>query len=209
MSVKTIIQEAINKSPVALKEALEEELRTRVALALEAKMKDDEDEEDEDDDSDEDEDEDDEKCESVEQIDELSKKTLGSYIKAASRDTYIAGKYSRDDKEARAAGRKRKAGIAMAVDKLTKEEAEQIDEISSKTLGKYINKASRDVAKKETERSKLRDQIQKHNFSDWDADAALGHDSCRAIATFIVPYTVPSAPFQASSSPFISSGILC
>lgn len=121
MSVKTIIQEAINKSPVALKEALEEELRARVALALEAKMKDEDEDEDEDEDDDFDEDEDED-----------------------------------EDKK--------------------NESVEQIDEISSKTLGKYINKASRDVAKKETERSKLRDQIQKHNFSDWDADAALGHD---------------------------------
>ena len=79
MSVKTIIQEAINKSPVSLKEALEEELRTRVALALEAKMKDDEEDEDEDEDDDSDEDED-EKCESVEQMDEISNKTLDSYL---------------------------------------------------------------------------------------------------------------------------------
>jgi hypothetical protein len=38
VSIKQIIQESINKNPVGLKEALEEELRTRVALALEAKM---------------------------------------------------------------------------------------------------------------------------------------------------------------------------
>ncbi len=118
MSVKTIIQESINKSPLALKEALEEELRTRVALALEAKMKDDEEDEDEDEDEDDDSDEDDD-C---------------------------------------------------------NEEVEQIDEISSKTLGSYINKAARDVSKKEGERSKIRDQIQKHSYTDWDADAALGHD---------------------------------
>ena len=306
MSVKTIIQEAINKSPVALKEALEEELRARVALALEAKMKDededDEDDEDEDDDSDED--EDDEKCESVEeleafmeseeyeQLDELDKKTLASYVKKASADAamksgkaeYEAGRAhdatyggespdhgtasrwrARSDKSSKTASNRLK-GVSRATDRLAKESfdlsdftveeleafmeseeyeqideiskntlvsyikkadrsanksfsnaikqqsianrtgsesadkkraqhskdfdkratgidrakarlsKEQIDEISSKTLGKYINKASRDVAKKETERSKLRDQIQKHNFSDWDADAALGHD---------------------------------
>ncbi len=40
MSVQRIIQESINKNPIGIKEALAEELRTRVALALalEAKM---------------------------------------------------------------------------------------------------------------------------------------------------------------------------
>ena len=38
MSIKQIIQESINKNPVGLKEALEEELRARVQLALEAKV---------------------------------------------------------------------------------------------------------------------------------------------------------------------------
>jgi len=40
MSIKQIIQESINRNPVGLKEALDEELRARVALALEAKMND-------------------------------------------------------------------------------------------------------------------------------------------------------------------------
>jgi hypothetical protein len=38
MSIKQIIHESINKNPVGLKEALEEELRARVQLALEAKV---------------------------------------------------------------------------------------------------------------------------------------------------------------------------
>ena len=38
MSVEKIIQEALNRNPVALKETLEEELRSHIALALEAKM---------------------------------------------------------------------------------------------------------------------------------------------------------------------------
>jgi len=60
MSVTKIIEESVNKNPIGMKDALKEELRTRVALALEAKMKkeeddmDDEDEDDEDDDDDED-----------------------------------------------------------------------------------------------------------------------------------------------------------
>ena len=55
MSIEKIIQESINKNPLGMKEALEEELRGRLALALEAKMKkesDDEEDEDEMDDED-------------------------------------------------------------------------------------------------------------------------------------------------------------
>ena len=38
MSIQKIIQEAIEKSPLGVKEAVQEELRSRIALALEAKM---------------------------------------------------------------------------------------------------------------------------------------------------------------------------
>lgn len=48
MSVKTLIQEAINKNALGFETALKEELRTRVALALEAKMKTEEEHDDED-----------------------------------------------------------------------------------------------------------------------------------------------------------------
>ena len=41
MTVKTLIQEAMNKNALGFETALKEELRSRVALALEAKMKDD------------------------------------------------------------------------------------------------------------------------------------------------------------------------
>lgn len=62
MSIKKIVQEAINENPLKLKAAFEEEIEGRISLALEAKMKkmkemDDEDEDDEDED---DKDEDDE-----------------------------------------------------------------------------------------------------------------------------------------------------
>lgn len=43
MSVTRILEESINKNPIGLKEAMKEELRSRVALALEAKMKKEED----------------------------------------------------------------------------------------------------------------------------------------------------------------------
>lgn len=56
MSVEKIINESVNKNPLGLKEALQEELRSRVALALEAKMADVDDEEDDEDEEDEHED---------------------------------------------------------------------------------------------------------------------------------------------------------
>ena len=62
MSVEKIIQETINKNPLGMKEALEDELKERIRLALEAsdeemddeemddeEMEDDEDDEDDDD----------------------------------------------------------------------------------------------------------------------------------------------------------------
>lgn len=54
MSIEKIIQESVNKNPLGMKEALEEELRSRLALALEAKKsKYEEEMDDEDDDDDE------------------------------------------------------------------------------------------------------------------------------------------------------------
>jgi hypothetical protein len=54
MSVEKMIKESMDKDPMTLKESIQEELRSRIALALEAKMNkesdcDDEDDEDEDD----------------------------------------------------------------------------------------------------------------------------------------------------------------
>lgn len=91
-----------------------------------------------------------------EQLDELSKKTLGSYIKKASNDKADAafdfGKryHSGDTEKSERTEVKRQKGIARAVNKLTKENAElmglelseeELDELSKKTLGSYINKA--------------------------------------------------------------------
>ena len=108
----------------------------------------------------------DNKKEEVEQVDELDKKTLGSYIKKAGpdavkqtaqakrhsdagdmadkdRDMYKAyGKSQRSMDKAK----NRQAGIGKAVDKLTKEEVEQVDELSKKTLGAYAKAASNDHA---------------------------------------------------------------
>jgi hypothetical protein len=86
--------------------------------------------------------------EEVEQIDELSKGTLGSYAKKASRDAVITRKIGADFERKAVAARspgmkaasnelssrykqksfKRRDGLEKAVDRLTKEEVEQIDE---------------------------------------------------------------------------------
>lgn len=100
-------------------------------------------------------------------LDELSKKTLGSYIKKATVATADHAHKSRDtvsrdeDGRAKEFGKavKRIKGVSKAVDKLTKEEFEEtldemlelldeeaLTELSKKTLGSYINKASKVAA---------------------------------------------------------------
>lgn len=72
------------------------------------------------------------KKEEVEQIDELKKSTLASYIKKASDDRALASRFSGENnpgyKDARKAAAKRKKGIETAADKLAREEVEQTDE---------------------------------------------------------------------------------
>lgn len=63
MSIRDIIEHSITKNPLAMKEALEEEMRNRVADAIQTKFleaKKEEDDEDENDEEDEDEDDEDE-----------------------------------------------------------------------------------------------------------------------------------------------------
>jgi hypothetical protein len=94
------------------------------------------------------------KNEEVEQIDELSKGTMGSYVNKA-KDQIDAASYRQGHRDSRGAGgnnpasnaiekklSKRHKGIETAVSKLTKEESEQIDELSKATMGRYINKAA-------------------------------------------------------------------
>jgi hypothetical protein len=91
-----------------------------------------------------------------EQLDELSKKTLGNYIKANQNDTRGLAKgleqQRNDPKFVQWYARQlknRKTGVKRAVDKLTKEEVEPIDELSKKTLGSYINKAVKNKSYKD------------------------------------------------------------
>ena len=89
--------------------------------------------------------------EEVEQIDELSKDTLKSYREKAHVDMINSagkaiGAIHKKDKpteiDSRFTWEKRIRGVNAADKKLKKEEVEQIDEISKKTLGSYVKKAA-------------------------------------------------------------------
>jgi predicted DNA-binding protein (UPF0251 family) len=87
--------------------------------------------------------------EEAEELDEISKATMGRYINKA-KDSIDMASYRQGHKEAHGSSSKplekkltkRHKGISTAVNKLTKEEAEQIDELSKGTMGRYINKAA-------------------------------------------------------------------
>ena len=83
-----------------------------------------------------------------EQIDELSKDTMGRYIKKAadrmSTQGVTAGlKIAKDERSQKNFDTisKRARGISTAVKKLTKEDAENLDELSRATVGRYSMKA--------------------------------------------------------------------
>ena len=84
-----------------------------------------------------------------EQIDELSKATMGRYVNKAATKMGSQGvtaglKIAADEKSSKNFKDmgKREKGIKLAVSKLTKEDIEQVDEISKATLGSYVKKAS-------------------------------------------------------------------
>jgi hypothetical protein len=84
--------------------------------------------------------------EEVEHLDELSIKTLDSYRRKASKDL------QRPDKKSYGKGNKfdRTKSMLKAADKISKkelhgEDVEQIDELSKKTLGGYVKKASKEA----------------------------------------------------------------
>jgi hypothetical protein len=89
--------------------------------------------------------------ENYEQLDELSKNTLASYVKKsadkAMMHSFDAGANAKhgigspEFKKHSEKGIKRYSGILKATRKLTKEETEQLDELSKSTLGSYVKKA--------------------------------------------------------------------
>lgn len=101
--------------------------------------------------------------EEAEQIDELSKKTLSSYIKNAVDNKAVQDRYAgrTGDRESYSLSDKRDQGIKRAVDKLTREEVEQIDEISKDTLHSYLKKASKNVDSLSNQRDKVQKDMSK------------------------------------------------
>lgn len=86
--------------------------------------------------------------EEVEQIDEISKSTLGSYLTKSTSQAIAGGHKLGKDMNMDDVHHlvKRAKGINTAINKLTKEESEQIDEISTPKLAHYMKKASTDLA---------------------------------------------------------------
>jgi hypothetical protein len=196
MSIKQIIQESVNRNPLGLKEALEEELRGRVALAIEAKMSEMHEDEDEDD-MDESFDlsdltleelEDFMMSEDFDQLDEISQEKLRNYHAAAGSDRQKAKATvqktmdmkkpspSTVNKASDAYKRFQKRGKAMTMaankmkesfdlsdytleeleDFMMSEDFDQLDEISKKTLASYVKKSS-------DAEEKARDAAREHN----------------------------------------------
>lgn len=112
--------------------------------------------------------------EEVEQIDEISKETLASYIPKASKSARFSGMIGQDmqnrSDRARSKGMKdsyqrismkykkkawdREDNIAKAAQKLAKEQVEELDELSTDTLRSYRSKAIDDM-KKNTNAAKI------------------------------------------------------
>lgn len=88
-------------------------------------------------------------------LDELSKKTLGSYAKKATRSAgndsalwgYLHGRGADSSEKSPFTNKivKREKGIDRAVDRLTREEDECLNELSKDTLGSYAKKAASDA----------------------------------------------------------------
>jgi len=101
--------------------------------------------------------------EEAEQVDEVSKKTLGNYVYKAALDMNLKGGASalaaRDDeeekmKQATNKAVKRHMGIAKAVSRMSSEETEQVEEMSSKMkmkLGLYNKKAKKEEVEEEVD----------------------------------------------------------
>ena len=78
--------------------------------------------------------------EEAEQIDELSKKTLGSYIRLAAHDAAAKTADAREQPGLEKKIINRHKGIAKAVKRLTNEDVEQIDELSKAKKDAYVAK---------------------------------------------------------------------
>jgi hypothetical protein len=139
--------------------------------------------------------------ERAEQLDEISKKLLGSYVDAAADDLKFTARQGgrehargENTKKSYDAANKRLKGIRMATKKLTKEQVEHLVELSRKTLASYTRKAADDMASKHGENlSNRKDHEARQNKlnnaehnADWEtkqhlrkaaqADRDVGHE---------------------------------
>lgn len=86
-------------------------------------------------------------AEQWDQLDELSKQTLGSYVKKAKEHAVglgvglgVAAMKRKDRSDVADKLKQRTKNIDKAVDRMTKEEVEQVDEISANLAGNYLDK---------------------------------------------------------------------
>lgn len=171
MSVRDLISAAYNKDAAAFETTLHAVMQEKMAAAIqsrfspavyeeevdldEAKKDDSED----DDSTEDDDDEDKDMKEEVEQIDELKKSTLASYVKKAAPEVVgrtmaaVSPNQSAETKKYASKLGNRVKGVATAADKMAKEEVE-LDEVSGAKLGAYMVKARKsaeDARKKDDE----------------------------------------------------------
>jgi len=95
--------------------------------------------------------------EEVDQLDELKRSTLASYVKKAAtssgspRDLEHLGQITKTHPDARDKilnkMQNRQTGIVKAADRLAKEEVEELDELEKSTLGSYVKKAKDSLVK--------------------------------------------------------------
>lgn len=129
------------------------------------------------------------------EINEISKRTLGSYVKKASQDAVTRGMNygAKSDQSGAQKGalskiNKREAGIRKATDRLTKEDADQIDELKISTLTRYGTKATQSLGKNPEKTDKrikgiqaARYKVQQKAMKKEDLDEAKkmeGEDPC-------------------------------
>ena len=114
--------------------------------------------------------------EQVEPLEELSKKTLGSYVKKASRDIKLKSHDlgwkdamerpgSPNKKSPKIASKitKRQKGVNKAVDKLTTEELERLDEISQTLRSKYVGAAIKDIGQNQADENSINNTMTQTN----------------------------------------------
>lgn len=164
MSVKDLISAAFNKDASTFEATLHAIMQEKMGAAIQAQFSPAVYEEEvdldeakaddsEDDESTEDDDEDEDMKEEAQQIDELKKSTLASYVKKATpeivgRTMAAVSNNSTETKKYASKLGNRVKGVATAADKMAKEEVE-LDEVSGAKLGAYMVKARKSQASAE------------------------------------------------------------